>query len=873
MRFYFTRQQIHRQRFLFLIFFVVVAFGLTFSFQNCAAKFHTTNPVNILRTQTDSSSSLSEYNCKTQVPGPILSTERTAGQGVIGFNKSYYKTNDCAVIEEKFYISAAVDHDIEIQYALFDPQNSSVVPVTASVQIPKGSLESFPVKVDLSHFPDSSLLAIEATQASASESFDEFRRHLLIRKFSKFDGPVVYQSVVSGRSHSCAVLKNSSVACWGDNSQGQLGNGSRISSSVPVPVLNLNGVVSLSAGAYHTCAIKDEGSLYCWGSNDSGQLGIGKKVSKTTPVQIVVALAFKSVSAGTQHTCGILSDDTVACWGSNALGELAGASENPEELSPMILPGLLSVVQISAGQSFTCALQSDQSVSCWGDGAYGRLGNGKKSSQGLQTVAGLTNVSSIVAGLNQACAISGSDQSVFCWGIIGSAPNGLPLQVPGIKGVKALASSGFKTCAIQSDDMATCWDNSVSVNPVPVLMLPAVKSIAIGVSHACGLLVADGSLSCWGNSNSGQLGNGFSGSFPTPTMALLNSSVKEVVTGNSSTCVLMKDNSVSCFGDNSSSQLGGTAPGKSSDLPVLVSSVSNVKSISSGRSQVCAVLADNSVSCWGISQPDGTVSAPKIIKNLPPVQSKNQSIASGSGHTCALLMDETVSCWGSNSYGQLGNGSKLDSSIPVLVSGLTSVTAVSAGFNHTCALLADQTVRCWGYNFASQLGNLRNVDSAVPVSVTGLFGVLSISAGDNQTCAVLTDHTVSCWGIDLAGYLGPNSASLFSNLNARPAPVVNLGTAQSVSVGGAHACAVLSGGRVSCWGRNSYDLLVDGMAFYPQMSLYNLSTLPEVLSVSASTHHTCAVLADGSLTCWGANNWGQLARLNSNGAFQPSFVF
>ncbi len=596
------------------------------------------------------------------------------------------------------------------------------------MKILKGSLESSLIKVDLSQFPESALLAIEASQTIGPEGFDESRRHLVIRKYSKFDGPIVYQSMVAGRSHTCAILKNSSMACWGDNSRGQLGNGSRISSPVPVPVLNLSGVVSLSAGSYHTCALKDEGALYCWGANDSGQLGIGTKVSKTSPVQIVVALNFKSVAAGSQHTCGILADDTVACWGTNALGELGGVSDNFEELNPLVGTGLSGVAQVSAGQSFTCALQSlGGRVTCWGDGAFGRLGNGKRSSSGLQAVLGLTNVSSIASGLNQACAIVGSERLVFCWGIIGSSKDGSPIQVPGIKGAQAVSSHGYKTCVIQSDDRATCWDNILNVTPVPVSNLAPVKSIAVGVSHACGLLISDGSLSCWGSAGFGQLGNGFSGSFPTPTPALLNSSVIQVVTGNSSTCVLMNDNSVSCFGDNSSNQLGVAAAGKSSDRPILVSSVKKVKSISSGRSQVCAVLLDGSVSCWGVSQPDGNVSSPKTIKNLSQVQ----SVTSGDGHTCALLSDGTVSCWGSNNYGQLGNGTKTDSSLPVPVSGLTSVTAVSAGFYHTCALLADQTVRCWGYNLASQLGNLSNVDSptyAHDASKLALSNIVDLNA-------------------------------------------------------------------------------------------------------------------------------------------------
>src|SRR5439155_1249809 len=153
--------------------------------------------------------------------------------------------------------------------------------------------------------------------------------------------------VVTGDAHTCALLGDGTVWCWGRSDDGQLGNGARASASTPVPVTNLTGVTAMTAGFYHTCALLPNGTVWCWGRNDEGQLGDGTTLGRPAPVQVAGITGALAVSGGYHHTCALLSDGTVQCWGRNLEGQL-GDGTTTSSSTPVRVGGITGAVAVSA---------------------------------------------------------------------------------------------------------------------------------------------------------------------------------------------------------------------------------------------------------------------------------------------------------------------------------------------------------------------------------------------------------------------------------------------------------------------------------------------------------------------------------------------
>jgi alpha-tubulin suppressor-like RCC1 family protein len=187
--------------------------------------------------------------------------------------------------------------------------------------------------------------------------------------------PADISAISTGGYHACALTKGGAVLCWGQNSAGQLGDNSTVDSVVPVGVMGLgSGVTSISAGEWQTCAVK-AGSVLCWG----GTIGFGGVFDHLNVVPAAVgglAAGVVSVSAGSEQVCVVTANQSVMCWGNNAYGELGDESTNGST-SPVAVVGLSSgVAAVSAGEMETCALTATGGVSCWGRNYWGELGDG-----------------------------------------------------------------------------------------------------------------------------------------------------------------------------------------------------------------------------------------------------------------------------------------------------------------------------------------------------------------------------------------------------------------------------------------------------------------------------------------------------------------
>lgn len=180
--------------------------------------------------------------------------------------------------------------------------------------------------------------------------------------------------VAAGTDHTCAIGRGGTF-CWGANASGQLGNGSMVPSTVPVPVAGALAFVQITLGDRYSCALTASGAAYCWGANGDGQLGNGTSVASAIPVPVSGSLAFYSVSAGDAHVCGLARDSKAYCWGANTKGQLGDgttvASAVPKAVASDLVFGFAG-----AGGRHSCGIRAQGDMYCWGDNGAGQLGNG-----------------------------------------------------------------------------------------------------------------------------------------------------------------------------------------------------------------------------------------------------------------------------------------------------------------------------------------------------------------------------------------------------------------------------------------------------------------------------------------------------------------
>ena len=367
-----------------------------------------------------------------------------------------------------------------------------------------------------------------------------------------------------GRKHSCGLTTSGTAYCWGDNTEGQLGDASNISSPRPVPVAGGRHFVQLtSGGRNHTCGLTANGEAYCWGENPFGQLGDGGTTNSNVPVRAAPGITFANVDAGTYHTCGVATHGTAYCWGSNGPLVQGGASDgwafgtpttlmcdNPETTyrgdewhcspTPVAIPGP-AFSTISAGLWATCGTTPSGEAHCMGWNTLWALGDGTEDHAAAPTpVSGGLSFDQLTLGLH-GCGLVGA--TAYCWGARffdnGQTGNGTmagsstPAPVAGgltFASVHPNANNIFAfTCGLTTSGEGYCWGNNrygelgteapletcssggggwqCSSVPVPVAGGIDFISLATGQNFACGV-DRNGAGYCWGQNDTGQLGDG-----------------------------------------------------------------------------------------------------------------------------------------------------------------------------------------------------------------------------------------------------------------------------------------------------------------------------------------------------------------------------
>lgn len=366
--------------------------------------------------------------------------------------------------------------------------------------------------------------------------------------------------------------------------------------------------------------------------------------------------------------------------------------------------------------------------------------------------------------------------------------------------------------------------------------------------------------------------------------------VKQIVSGDIHTCVLLKTDSMLCWGNNTFGQFGnGTINNNATTIPIPVTGLtSKAVEITAGYGHTCALLETGDVKCWGLNSYGQLGDGTKTNRNTPVTVTgllgAAMAISAGYSHTCALLKTGGIQCWGHGGHGQLGNSKTVDSVIPDLVTGLSSgVKMVKASTYNTCALLNTGEVRCWGYNHYGQLGNGTRVSNQAPVAVTGLSGAMAIAVGRQHSCALLNTGEVKCWGDNFAGQVGNNTVVTTNWLAIVPINTIGVSNATAISTLDSHSCALLTTGRISCWGVNNYGQIGNGTTIgsdipqngvpsgvYKPVSVIGLKSSVETITTGAA--HTCALLNNSEVQCWGMNNNGQLGNGTSTNSSTPVSV-
>ncbi|WP_217914233.1 DUF11 domain-containing protein [Miltoncostaea marina] len=369
----------------------------------------------------------------------------------------------------------------------------------------------------------------------------------------------------AGEEHTCAVLADRTVRCWGRGLAGRLGYGNEVNQlsaggGGPVNLGPGRTARAVAAGDYHTCAILDDATVRCWGFGANGRLGYGSTVNVTSPafappVPLGPGRRAMAITAGSAHTCAILDDGTVRCWGAGSSGRMGlgtqasiGDDEVPGAVPPVDIGAGRRAVAIAAGDFHTCVIRDDGALVCWGFGQGGQLGHGGTADIGddeTPAAAGPVNlngrrVRAVAGGTAHTCVVL-DDGSARCWGFGGdgrlgyggradipSAASAGPIALGPGRTAVGISAGEAHSCAILDTGAVRCWgfggngrlgygstdaiadeagETPASAGPVALGAGRVAHAISLGFSHTCALL-DDGTLRCWGFGGSGRLGYG-----------------------------------------------------------------------------------------------------------------------------------------------------------------------------------------------------------------------------------------------------------------------------------------------------------------------------------------------------------------------------
>ena len=714
--------------------------------------------------------------------------------------------------------------------------------------------------------------------------------------------------VESGAYHSTALDSIGMVYTWGDNSSGQLGNGTTTGASTPTPVVTAGTpmagkkITSISTSGHHTLALASDGAIYAWGRGGEGQLGNDEWVDKTLPGEVEVSntpMADKTivaVSAGAFHSFALASDGTVYAWGRNDYGQL-GNDTNQYSAVPVsvVTTGTpmasKAVISISAGGFHTLALTSDGIVYGWGRNNNGQVGDNTTTARTKPvavsvsgtTMAGKT-ITSVAAGTAYSHAVS-TEGLVYSWGY---------------------NSNG------QLGDNTTNQRNrpaSVSVTTTP-MNGKFITSISAGDAQSLAL-ASDGTMYSWGDNIAGHLGDGTNTERRRPVAVvaagtpMAGKAIASIsMQGDEHTIVLASDGAVYSWGGNSDGQLGnGTTTGSYTAVQTsfsLLSTPSVPRNIAATSSQGSVILNwtapielyGQSITGYSLQYrtlgnatwttvsisgavtshtQTGLVNAQKYQVRLAAVT------AAGVGNYSSIMLTEprnmTITSISPNA-GPPAGGQDVTITGTDFALKDKDIIQIASGYSHMLALGADGAMYAWGSNSRGQLGDGTSTQRNYPIRVvttgTPIEGkrVVKVAAGYDTSFAITSDGKLYSWGENNHGQLGRGSVSII--FNPTPQEVVTAGTPMSgkkivdIVSNQATTLALDSDGVLYSWGYNEHGELGQGTAgvsvIVPALVKTTGTSIQgkRITAVSAGEYYFLVIDNDGLVHSWGRNLYGEL---------------
>lgn len=377
-----------------------------------------------------------------------------------------------------------------------------------------------------------------------------------------------------------------------------------------------------------------------------------------------------------------------------------------------------------------------------------------------------------------------------------------------------------------------------------------------GSNHTC-LVRDDDKLLCWGANTSGQLGNGTTDFLPIPTLIDAGVSYRKISAGRSHSCGLTTDDKIRCWGDNTYGQIGNGTTGGTVLNPVSIDGNNTYSQVYAGYNRTCALRKDSgSAYCWGQNNFGQIGDGSQTNRSLPTLVAGGdvfQQIAAGGDATCGILTNNSLKCWGGNSLAAVGDGTTSHRLTPVLIDDPTKFKFVANSLYHGCAITTADKLKCWGYNPNGQVGDDSTATRTAPVFVDTNTNYQFMSLGGYHTCGITDSGALKCWGRNDLGQLGNGGAASLKV----PALIDSGTTYQQIATGFYFVCGLTSKGTLKCWGDSSLGLLGDNMTntrSTPQL-IANAEGFTEIVP---SFSHSCGLTAAGKVKCWGLNGFGEL---------------